>query len=242
MFDVNSPCYDGLDNSGHGRVVDIGIGLQPVPGIVPPATTADYIGELYEHGRINLLTAPPQVIQAMVAPLQYISPATVGDVYTPTVGLATLAGNAFNTTYGHYPTAGNPWKSPADILDISSKWAQGLFCANGGSGCSTKHCDDDGNGAFDDYAKRCWLYTYISNWATIRSDCVAVYGTVRLMDTSVSSGANAQPQGLRHFVAVMDRVPATAYQPLLPNGSGSAQPRPNPNYQPPRRLLLTWLD
>jgi len=219
VFDVNSPWYDGLDNSGRGRVVD-----NAVPSSITNPSPADYVGELYEHGRINLLTAPSPVIQALVAPLQ-------GYVSNTNPSLAVLLTPAVFNAYRQYPNgsaAKGPWKSPADILDIPLLSAKTLFWNSG--------VDDDGNGAFKDYAKKCWLYTYISNWATIRSDCVAVYGTVRLTDTSTTP---AQTQGLRHFVAVMDRVPATAYQPILTSGSSV---KPNPKYQPPRRLLLTWLD
>jgi hypothetical protein len=218
VFNVNSPYYDGLDNSGQGQVVD----NQQASTLT---NSAQYVvGELYEHGRINLLTAPQAVVQAMMTPLQYIAPAA-GDTYAPAdlTNLTTFTNRSKNITQPIF-------KSPADILDLSSKWAQGLFITN-------NKCDDDGNGAYGDYAKKCWLYTYISNWATIRSDCMAVYGTVRLTDTSTSP---VQTQGLRHFVAVMDRVPATAFQPFLFSSTGLIQP--NPYYQPPRRLLLTWLD
>lgn len=217
VFNVNSPYYDGLDNSGRGQVVD----NQGTNAVLSNSLVAE-VGELYEHGRINLLTAPSQVVQAMFAPLAYVAPAT-GDTLLASV--PTWATAIANKRAG--VTSGVPWKSPADILDLAN--AQTIFTA--------KTCDDDGNGAFKDYAKRCWLYNYISNWATIRSDCCAVYGTVRLNDTSVAG--SSQIMGLRHFVAVMDRVPATAYQPIIPSGG---LVKPNPNYQPPRRLLLTWLD
>jgi hypothetical protein len=219
VFNVNSPYYDGLDNSGRGQVVDY-----QATAAVASNSAAAVVGELYEHGRVNLLTAPSEVIQGLIAPLQgYVSKTnpTTTNLTTP----ATYNG------FRQYPNGSpTPWKSPADILDIKNQWAQTLF--------ANSNCDDDGNGAFNDYAKRCWLYTFISNWATIRSDCVAVYGTVRLMDSSVSTTV---PQGLRHFVAVMDRVPATAFQPIILVPAG-ALVKPNPFYQPPRRLLLTWLD
>jgi hypothetical protein len=221
VFNVNSPYYDGLDNSGCGLVVD----NQPTAAAATSGSIAAVVGELYEHGRINLLTAPSQVIQGLVSPLSSIRPVSL-----PALNLTTLTAAATYNTFRHYTSGSIPWKSPADILDINNKWAQGLF--------TSSNFDEDGNGAFNDYAKRCWLYTFISNWATIRSDCVAVYGTVRLNDTSTGSSVI---QGQRHFVAVMDRVPATAYQPILYK-SAAVPVIPNPNYQPPRRLLLTWLD
>lgn len=218
VFNVNSPYYDGLDNSGRGQVVD-----NQFTGAATNSQAA-IVGELYEHGRINLLTAPPAVIQGMLAPL-------MGRISAANPTLSNLTSPGFYTlAIRKNPTPGNVWKSPADVLDISTSWAQSLFWGT--------NRDDDGNGAFNDYAKKCWLYTYMSNWATIRSDCVAVYGTVRLNDSSTGT---SQILGLRHFVAVMDRVPATAYQPILYK-NGVVPYITNPNYQPPRRLMLTWLD
>ena len=53
--------------------------------------------------------------------------------------------------------------------------------------------------------------------------------------------ATNRVEGVRHFVAILDRVPATAYRPfrLAPNGRDKT---PNPDYLGMRRVHLAWLD
>ena len=212
VFTVNSPYCDGIDNDGDEDVDGNDTGFQTISGGVP----TDVLGpEIYQHGRINLLTAPPEVIRGLL-PLQL-------------------------KRRGYKPWDVARWicqyreqnlrNSPVDILNINYGSYKGydLFTRN-------DNTDDDGNGAPDDFAERFYLWTYMSNWATIRSDCFAVYGVARI------KSAAGRTEGMRRFLTVLDRVPATAYPPFVWVSDSDHDLRPNPRFIPVRRVFTTGID
>ena len=168
---------------------------------------ADSFGpEIYRHGMINIKTAPPEVIRGMV-PLQ----------------VERHGHNAW--TISKAIADNDAIKNPADILTLEH---QSIFIND--------NRDDDDNGSPDDHAERTWLYGYMSNWATVRTDTFAVYGTISIETVS------GRKEGVRRFIAVLDRVPATAYPPFLEIQAGKTRPDANPNYLPVRVANFMWLE
>jgi hypothetical protein len=138
------------------------------------------------------------------------------------------------------------FNNPGDMLDATVGLPlnlQNAFISTD----PTKRWDDDNNGAPDDYAQKTFVYGFMSNWATTRSDCFAVYGTLQFYHFNPSNGALAIDKS-RHFMTILDRVPATAYPPIqytdvTPAGSGNQKsPTLNPQAMPMRRVGFMWLD
>lgn len=252
---VQSPFYDNVDNDGDGEPRDFntttlkwnkGAGgvdekdavfLEPsddeyAVNDLAQEDTDRYGPEIYEFGKINLKTAPPEVIRGML-PAALRNPAVAGRAWTDD-DLFKLAQDICN--YAQSDLYNNPGNErvriPADILDaplnLSGKGSmKTLFTADG--------VDDDGNGAVDDWAERSWIYGFMSNWASCRSDSFVVYGTIRLV------GEGGRVDGVRRFISVLDRTPATAYRPMIVQSSAPTL-RPNPHYLGVRRVFTTWTD
>lgn len=167
----------------------------------------DILGpEIYRHGMINVKTAPPEVLRGMI----------------PAVQAEKHGHNAWSMA-GAIARAAGSFDTPADILTVANH--ETIFLSD--------NCDDDNNGAPDDQAERTWLYGYMSNWATVRTDTFAVYGTIRV------ATPGGRVEGVRRFIAVLDRVPATAYPPIVENADGKSVP--NDNYLPVRLANFIWL-
>jgi hypothetical protein len=226
---VNSPYYDRLDNDG-----DLVIDLEDSN---TATQTADNLGpEIYIQGPINLKTAMPEVIRGML-PAQLMNNGartlslTPTEMFTMAKDICTYAQHSANNSVK--PTDVKV-KMPVDILNMTntykSKTVKQLFVGDG--------CDDDGNGAVDDWVEQTWLYGYMSNWATTRSDTFAVYGTVQM----VADNGAGKLEGLRHFLAIIDRVPATAFPPYSSASNTTTPGRINEDYLGPRRVMMTWLD
>lgn len=169
----------------------------------------DILGpEIYRHGMINVKTAPPEVLRGMI-------PAVLAEEHGRN---GWMIARAIAKAAGSFDT-------PADMLTISGQDHEGIFLND--------NRDDDNNGAPDDQAERTWLYGYMSNWATVRTDTFAVYGTIRV------ATKGGRVEGVRRFIAVLDRVPATAYPPIVENVDGRSVP--NSNYLPVRVANFMWL-
>jgi len=85
----------------------------------------------------------------------------------------------------------------------------------------------------------------------VQSDSYAVYGTASIKTDG------GRVEGVRRFVAVLDRVPATAYPPMRFSGpddpdlstatdaqlNSNAYPKaPNPRFIPVRRVMQAWIE
>ncbi len=245
----NNPYYDGVDNDGDfddknaNNAIDVNeavfdeddTGFQEDAGKNP----IDSMGpELYLHGRINLRTAPPEVIRGMM-PMQLArrdkGPWDVADC---------IARLSYNYTH------------PGVLLRKQAHpdyWNGSQIFTKSGSYFSPQadKWDDDDNGAPDDFAEQCYLYTFMSNFATVQSDSYAVYGTASIKTDG------GRVEGVRRFVAVLDRVPATAYPPMRFSGpddpdlstatdaqlNSNAYPKaPNPRFIPVRRVMQAWIE
>jgi len=246
----NNPYFDGVDNDGDfddknaNNVMDANeavfdendTGFQEDSGKNP----IDSMGpELYLHGRINLRTAPPEVIRGML-PMQLArrekGPWDVADC---------IARLSYNYTH------------PGVLLrkQVHSEYWNGnqIFTKTGSYFApQPDKWDDDDNGAPDDFAEQCYLYTFMSNFATVQSDCYAVYGTASIKTDG------GRVEGVRRFVAVLDRVPATAYPPMRFSGpddpdlsnatdaqleNATSYPKaPNPRFIPVRRVMQAWIE
>jgi len=226
---VGSQFFDNYDNDGDGEVDEDDAGAS--------SQIDDNLGpEIYDMAKINLKTARPEIIRAMI-PVQLKNSSARSFVLNDD-DLWQLAKDICE--YGQSTGNNNirpsacKLRMPSDILNMTTKYGgkgvTELFIGDG--------CDDDGNGAVDDYAERTWLYGYMSNWASTRSDCFAVYGTVRL----VADGGDGKVEGVRHFLAVLDRVPATAFSPFTTAAAGTDPGEANKKYLGMRRVMMTWLD
>jgi len=229
---VGSPYCDNVDNDGDTYADEDDFTYGDPSGTGTGSTQKyDNLGpELYEWGKISLKTARPEVIRGLL-PAQLKNPQASrswgNDSYMWRLAedICTYAQDKNNN--GSSPKV----KCPADLLDLSDRngrKATDMFIGDG--------CDDDNNGAVDDWAEQSWLYGFMSNWATTRSDSFAVYGTVQLVTGS------GRVEGVRHFLAVLDRVPATAYRPFSTRPTERVPGQPNEHYLGMRRVLLTWLD
>jgi len=234
---VNSPCFDGLDNDGDGTIDLTGKdgedrGYHYKDSVTPTKWWYDNMGpELYQFAPVNLKTASAEVIRAVlpaelknsVRGASVLQEAAMWDLAVKICKFAQDKANAGTSV---------KVKSPGDILDmtdlVNGRTIKQLFTGDG--------VDDDNNGAVDDWAEQTWVYGYMSNWATTRSDCFAVYGTVQLR---IPGG---QVEGIRRFMAVMDRVPATAFRPFASRDLGTGTVHdPNKRYMNCRVLAFRWL-
>jgi len=233
VFTVNSPYCDGIDNDSdlidknNNNIIDgdekgyddtdTGFQFQTTDsGLEVPV---DVLGpEIYQHGRINLMTAPPEVIRGLL-PLQ---------LKRRNVSMWRSARDICNTSKN--------LRSPEDLLNqYVHRYSKGKDVFADPE--DFDNWDDDGNGAPDDFGDVCYLYTYMSNWATTRSDCFAVYGVARIQS------AAGRTEGMRRFLTVLDRVPATAYPPFVwVDKDNTDNLKPNPRFIPVRRVFTTWIN
>jgi hypothetical protein len=225
---VGSQFFDNYDNDGDGKLDEYDLGKK--------TQMDDNLGpEIYDMVKINLKTARPEIIRAMI-PVQLKNRGarsfTLGnnDLWRLAEDICEYGQSSGNN---RVQPSGCKLRLPTDILWMPTKYANRgvtkLFIDDG--------CDDDGNGAVDDYVERTWLYGYMSNWASTRSDCFAVYGTVRLV-----AGGSGKVEGVRHFLAVLDRVPATAYSQYTSKATQFSPGEANKKYLGMRRVMMTWLD
>ena len=237
---VGSPYYDRQDNDADRNIATSMVGVDSQDGVA--GHNHDNLGpEIYEHGKINLKTAMPEVIRGML-PIQLENASARGAAAYSDAQLFQMATDICTAAQSSATNPTNPKnvsiKLPVDILKLNftagagGKKVAGLFLGDG--------CDDDGNGAVDDWTEQTWLYGYMSNWASTRSDSFVVYGTVRI----VADRGNGKVEGVRHFVAILDRVPATAYAPFtsVANVNSKTPGTPNPKYLGCRRAMMAWLD
>ncbi|MBN2581996.1 MAG: hypothetical protein JXL80_02935 [Planctomycetes bacterium] len=242
VITVNSPYYDGVDNDGDFDDKDRNNEIDKNEPVFDDKDTGfqvdaadnpiDALGpEIYEHGRINLRTAPPEVVRGLL-PMQ---------LKRKDKSLWTIAETLVSTS--------SSFKHPSDLLNVQVAPPWRLKHIFTKTGMNNDNWDDDDNGAPDDFAEQCHLYTFISNFATVRSDCYAVYGTARIKSDS------GRTEGVRRFVAVLDRVPATAYPPFRYTGAENRdlseitnfddetlKMTPNPKFIPVRRVMQGWID
>lgn len=237
---VGSQFFDNYDNDGDGKpksTTSTATTNQDEDDVGDSSQKDDNLGpEIYDMAKINLKTARPEVIRAMI-PVQLKNRKarsfvlSDNDLWKLAEDICEYGQDARNNNIR--PSACK-LRLPTDILRMTTKYAgkgvTELFVGDG--------CDDDGNGAVDDYAERTWLYGYMSNWASTRSDSFAVYGTVRL----VAGDGDGKVEGVRHFMAVLDRVPATAFSPYRTRAVGVDPGEPNKKYLGMRRVMMTWLD
>jgi hypothetical protein len=252
---VNSPYFDRRDNDGDaGDSTDANVGATYAKDEFDTGNgTSDSLGpEIYEPGRINIKTATPSVIRCLL-PRQLANPARGTGQFTED-GIYALADDICQfsqmVTYNKPAYAETKIKLPVDILKLQfpsagNKYGGQLFLGDG--------CDDDGNGAVDDQAEGTWLYGYMSNFAATRSDSFVIYGTVRIVAdrqlnaTTKMWEGKGKVEGLRRFMAVIDRVPAAAYSPYkkwpdVSTTTSKGVGDPNSKYQGCRRVFATWID
>ncbi len=228
------------NNVSNGRLYTFGAihsggwGDANIPAIPPICMLGDYMDALIPdpaniggtdtvYGRININTAPWQVVQHLPG-ISALTTAIGGGkmlrervardivAYRDLLDNTAIGGHNYSTGGAHITVTGLPhlrleagFASPGEVAIPLAK----IVTPNNNYGSSAPNCyrisdgDDGLDDITDDLSKRDIYYAWLSNQITVRSDVYIAYIRVQIGDDPLTTGA------VRKYVAVIDRSGCT---------------------------------